>query len=155
MTRAGGDGISDNGADTDRKAKSKRRRRKQGNGSELEEARAAVVEWSYLVSKPFLCGLASGFIAKFATHPLDVVKKRYQVAGLQRSAKYGKGFAVQEVAVLGIFNLLARTFREEGVRGLYKGVTPSLLKSAPSAAITFAVYSIALDYINGTTRPPV
>jgi len=37
----------------------------------------------------------------------------------------------------------------------YKGVTPSLLKSAPSAAITFAVYSIALDYINGTTRPPV
>lgn len=110
-------------------------------------ARGASLDWGYLASKPFLCGLASGFIAKFATHPLDVVKKRYQVAGLCRSASYGKGFGVQEVAVLGIFRLLGKIVREEGLQGIYKGVTPSLMKAAPSAAITFAVYSLALDYI--------
>ena len=102
------------------------------------------MDWSYIASKPFVCGLASGFVAKFATHPLDVVKKRYQVAGLSRAATYGKGFGVREVAVLGIFRMLGRTIAEEGLQGIYKGVTPSLLKAAPSTAITFAVYSVVL-----------
>ena len=122
--------------------------RAEGSRSQADTGRRTKVDWSYLASKPFLCGLASGFIAKFATHPLDVVKKRYQVAGLTRSSSYGKGFGVQEVAVLGILKLLSRTMKEEGLHGIYKGVTPSLLKSAPSAAITFAMYSMALEYIN-------
>ena len=33
----------------------------------------------------FACGLAAGTLAKLATNPLDVAKKRYQIAGLQRS----------------------------------------------------------------------
>ena len=33
----------------------------------------------------FACGLAAGTLAKLVTNPLDVAKKRYQVAGLQRS----------------------------------------------------------------------
>lgn len=33
----------------------------------------------------FTCGLAAGLVAKLTTHPLDVAKKRFQVAGLQRS----------------------------------------------------------------------
>lgn len=35
----------------------------------------------------FACGLMAGLCAKLTTHPLDVVKKRYQVAGLQRSLR--------------------------------------------------------------------
>eukprot|EP00976_Prorocentrum_cordatum_P080835 1184136-Prorocentrum_minimum.AAC.4 len=31
----------------------------------------------------------AGLLAKSMIHPLDVVKKRFQVAGLQRSARYG------------------------------------------------------------------
>lgn len=38
----------------------------------------------------FACGLAAGMLAKLATHPLDVAKKRFQVAGLQRSVSYGQ-----------------------------------------------------------------
>jgi hypothetical protein len=37
----------------------------------------------------FCCGLVAGLMAKLATHPLDVAKKRFQVAGLQRSLRYG------------------------------------------------------------------
>lgn len=37
----------------------------------------------------FTCGLAAGVLAKFLTHPMDVAKKRFQVAGLQRSLDYG------------------------------------------------------------------
>jgi solute carrier family 25 thiamine pyrophosphate transporter 19 len=36
----------------------------------------------------FACGLLAGLFAKLASHPLDVAKKRYQVAGLQRSLRY-------------------------------------------------------------------
>ena len=32
----------------------------------------------------------------------------------------------------------------EGWRGLYKGVAPSLAKAAPSAAVTFVAYDLAV-----------
>ncbi len=35
----------------------------------------------------FVCGLLAGLCAKLVTHPMDVAKKRYQVAGLQRSLR--------------------------------------------------------------------
>lgn len=41
------------------------------------------------VRDKFVCGLLAGSLAKSAIHPLDVVKKRFQVAGLRRSSTYG------------------------------------------------------------------
>lgn len=35
----------------------------------------------------FMCGLCAGTLAKLTTHPLDVAKKRFQVAGLPRDAR--------------------------------------------------------------------
>ena len=35
----------------------------------------------------FVCGLCAGTLAKLTTHPLDVAKKRFQVAGLPRDAR--------------------------------------------------------------------
>ena len=35
-------------------------------------------------------------------------------------------------------------YAREGVRGLYKGAAPSVLKAAPSAAVTFAAYDVLL-----------
>ncbi|XP_028783945.1 mitochondrial thiamine diphosphate carrier 2-like, partial [Neltuma alba] len=37
----------------------------------------------------FICGLAAGTCAKLVCHPLDVVKKRFQIEGLQRHPRYG------------------------------------------------------------------
>ena len=49
------------------------------------------------VLQHFVCGLAAGTVAKLGTHPLDVAKKRLQVAGLQRSTRYGQvGGGMQE-----------------------------------------------------------
>ena len=66
---------------------------------------------------------------------------------LQRSAKYGKGFAVQEVAVLGIFNLLARTFREEGVRGLYVVCPFYSLSLSLSLSLFLSLFSHSLSEV--------
>ena len=97
----------------------------------------------------FVCGLAAGSLAKLGTHPLDVVKKRFQVAGLQRSARYGERVSAR---VAGSFFLCLQSIAQrEGIGGFYKGAMPSLLKAAPSAAVTFACYDFFLRMF---TAPP-
>ena len=87
------------------------------------------------------CGFGAGSVARVIIHPLDVVKKRFQVAGLARSLRYGERVATAE------FSSFASAFgtilRKEGVRGFYKGLSPGLIKSAPASAITFAAYEAA------------
>lgn len=90
----------------------------------------------------FVCGLVAGTLAKLGTHPLDVVKKRFQVAGLQRSTLYGERVSTQAAAS---FLLCIQSIaQKEGLGGFYKGAMPSLLKAAPSAAVTFACYDFFL-----------
>jgi len=90
----------------------------------------------------FLCGFLSGVCSKLGTHPLDVAKKRYQVAGLQRSIVYGARIDASVTKSLG--RCLYNIWKHEGLRGLYKGATPSILKAAPQAAVTFSVYELVL-----------
>lgn len=97
-----------------------------------------------------LCGLVSGVLAKLATHPLDVAKKRAQVAGLARSTAYGQRVGLETTQSL--TRCLAGIYRQEGVAGLYKGTVPSLLKAGPSAAITFAAYELILRWILAAGR---
>lgn len=95
----------------------------------------------------FLCGLAAGTLAKIGTHPLDLVKKRFQVAGLQRSARYGERVAVSSATS---FFLCCRMIAaKEGLGGFYKGALPSILKAAPSAAVTFACYDFFTKMLLG------
>lgn len=46
----------------------------------------------------------------------------------------------------GLGRTLQRIVQTEGIRGLYKGCLPNALRVAPSAAITFVVYEITMDY---------
>jgi solute carrier family 25 thiamine pyrophosphate transporter 19 len=89
----------------------------------------------------FTCGFLAGLLAKLATHPLDVAKKRYQVAGLQRSLNYGA-----RVDTSFVLNSLAKSlvgiYRAEGFAGLWKGSLPSIIKAAPNSAVSFMVYDM-------------
>ena len=64
------------------------------------------------------------------------------MAGLQRSLTYGA--RVPADVGRSLPRCLAQIYRTEGVRGLYKGSTPSILKAAPAAAVTFSAYELAL-----------
>ena len=86
----------------------------------------------------FCCGLVAGCASKLALHPLDVAKKRMQVAGLARPAAYGASVARGQYA--GALHCLVQLARTEGAAGLYKGLAPNLLKAAPASGITFVVY---------------
>ncbi|CAH1414827.1 unnamed protein product [Lactuca virosa] len=86
----------------------------------------------------FLCGLAAGSCAKAVCHPLDVVKKRFQIEGLQRHPRYGA--RVEAKAYRNMYDALSRIMRTEGWAGLYKGIVPSIVKAAPAGAVTFVAY---------------
>lgn len=91
------------------------------------------------------CGFGAGSIARLIIHPLDVVKKRFQVAGLAKSLRYGERVASKEFSSFAsAFNAI---LKREGVRGFYKGLTPGLIKSAPASAITFAAYEVATRFL--------
>ncbi|XP_078436257.1 mitochondrial thiamine diphosphate carrier 2-like [Wolffia australiana] len=92
----------------------------------------------------FLCGLASGSSAKAICHPLDVVKKRFQIEGLRRHPKYGE--MVEGGAYRNMNDALRQILGREGWAGLYKGIYPSIIKAAPAGAVTFVAYEYFSDW---------
>ncbi|XP_076451957.1 mitochondrial thiamine pyrophosphate carrier-like [Babylonia areolata] len=84
----------------------------------------------------FVCGTGSGMVSKSIIFPLDVVKKRLQVQGFE-SARIRFGATRQ---YSGMVSCLVQIARQEGVRGLYKGLTPGVLKAGLVAGINFSVY---------------
>nr|ABK25070.1 unknown [Picea sitchensis] len=111
-------------------------------GSESEESLSSV--------QLFLCGLAAGTVAKIACHPLDVVKKRFQVEGLQRHPRYGA--RVEEKTYTGMWDAVRRILQAEGLAGLYKGIVPSVIKAAPAGAVTFVVYEYTSDWLDSIIK---
>lgn len=97
--------------------------------------------WAYSISRSIvqshsdkfygleaICGFVAGATAKAATFPLDTLRKRMQMT-------------LQQKAVQTFFRYLAK----HGVFGFYRGFGVSLLKSAPSSAISVATYEYAIS----------
>ncbi|KAL6840453.1 hypothetical protein ACP4OV_030263 [Aristida adscensionis] len=93
----------------------------------------------------FLCGFAAGTFSKAACHPLDVVKKRFQIEGLKRHPRYGA--RIESSTYKGMYHALKEIVAKEGFGGLYKGLFPSLVKSAPAGAVTFVAYEYISDWL--------
>lgn len=84
-------------------------------------------------------GAAAGLLSKLTVYPLDTVKKRMQMRRVPRCASYGV-IPHYESSWACLRDILAR----EGLRGLYKGTSPSLIKSVVTHSSTFATYEVAL-----------
>jgi len=72
----------------------------------------------------FTAGWLSGTIAAFITQPFDVSKTRRQVYSSEISST---------------LHLMGMIRKEEGIRGLWKGFVPRMLKVAPACAIMYAL----------------
>ncbi len=79
-------------------------------------------------------GGIAGATAQTAAYPFDLLRRRYQVAG------WKAGGATAAPKYTGIFDAFRPIVRDEGVRGLYKGLTPNYAKVVPTVAVSFAVY---------------
>lgn len=87
-----------------------------------------------------VAGSFAGATAVLFTYPLDLVRTKlaYQVVG---SPKLNvKGLATSEQVYKGIQDCLSKTYKEAGIRGLYRGVAPSLYGIFPYAGLKFYFY---------------
>ncbi|KAJ2503190.1 Mitochondrial carrier protein ymc2 [Coemansia sp. RSA 1972] len=79
-------------------------------------------------------GAAAGFAMWLTSYPLDVVKSKLQTDGFAGAArKYS-----------GSLDCLRKTIKQEGVKGLFRGITPCLLRAAPANAATFIGFEMAI-----------
>ncbi|KAJ8404240.1 hypothetical protein AAFF_G00340130 [Aldrovandia affinis] len=85
-----------------------------------------------------LCGSCAGVISKTITYPFDLFKKRLQVGGFEKArAHFG-----QVRSYRGFSDCIAQIAKEEGPRGFFKGLSPSLVKAALSTGFTFFCYEL-------------
>ena len=75
-----------------------------------------------------LCGTASSTCGQLASYPLALVRTRMQAAS---------------GSSLGATQLFLGILKNEGVRGLYRGIAPNFLKVAPAVSISYVVYEKA------------
>jgi hypothetical protein len=59
--------------------------------------------------------------------------------------RYGR--RIPEEACRSLPALIRDIYAHEGLRGLYKGALPSIIKAAPAAAVTFAAYEVILKML--------
>ncbi|XP_059439398.1 nicotinamide adenine dinucleotide transporter 1, chloroplastic [Corylus avellana] len=78
-------------------------------------------------------GAAAGAIAATFVCPLDVIKTRLQVHGLPQ---LGNGSVKGSVIV----GSLEQIFHREGLRGMYRGLAPTVLALLPNWAVYFSMY---------------
>ncbi|PNY23910.1 Calcium-binding mitochondrial carrier SAL1 [Tolypocladium capitatum] len=78
-----------------------------------------------------IIGATSGAIGATVVYPLNVVRTRLQT----------QGTVMHQATYTGIWDVTQKTIQREGYRGLYKGLTPNLLKVAPALSITWVVHT--------------
>ena len=88
------------------------------------------------ILKSGLSGSLSGVAAKTLTYPLDFIKKRLQVQGFQEARKM-LGITGKYYSSL---NCMQKVIKEEGVRSVFKGLYPALLKAGLTSGCLFCVY---------------
>ncbi|OGE54938.1 hypothetical protein PENARI_c005G07023 [Penicillium arizonense] len=72
--------------------------------------------------RKLLAGAISGAVAQTCTYPFDVLRRRFQINTMS-----GMGYQYTS-----IWDAVRVIVAEEGLRGLFKGIGPNLLKVAPS-----------------------
>ncbi|KAJ7703227.1 mitochondrial carrier [Mycena rosella] len=91
------------------------------------------------VARKLSCGALAGSISQTLTYPFDVLRRKMQVTGMKSS---GLG-----IKYTGAIDALQGIVKTEGIRGLYRGLWPNLLKVAPSIATSFFCYELVKDYL--------
>ncbi len=84
------------------------------------------------IAERLICGGLTGITALVLTYPLDFLRAR---------------ITIQNTASEGLWHSARSVVRVEGLRGLYRGMLPSILGSVPYVGIDFAVYDTLKRHI--------
>ncbi|MCJ1339592.1 hypothetical protein MMC09_004882 [Bachmanniomyces sp. S44760] len=84
-------------------------------------------------------GAVSGAFAQTCTYPFDVLRRRFQINTMS-----GLGYQYKS-----IWDAIKSIVAQEGLRGMYKGIVPNLLKVAPSMASSWLSFEMTRDFLIG------
>ncbi|TVY45102.1 putative mitochondrial carrier [Lachnellula occidentalis] len=83
-------------------------------------------------------GAISGAVAQTFTYPFsDVLRRRFQINTMS-----GMGYQYKS-----IFDAVRMIVAQEGIKGMYKGIVPNLLKVAPSMASNWLSFEMTRDFL--------
>ncbi|XP_053966014.1 mitochondrial folate transporter/carrier [Anastrepha obliqua] len=101
---------------------------------------------SHVKYEHLLAGISGGVTSTLILHPLDLIKIRFAVND-------GRTTTVPQYNSLS--SAFSTIFRQEGFRGLYKGVTPNIWGSGSAWGFYFMFYNTIKTFIQGgnTTQP--
>ena len=84
------------------------------------------------------CGAFSGILSTLVTFPFDTVRRRMQIQNLH----------IPEEEQLTARQQARSVLQKEGIVGLYRGLTPELMKVVPMVGTMFLVYEVTKDVLN-------
>lgn len=87
----------------------------------------------------FFSGACSGTVAAVATHPFDLVKTRLQAAQPQNKHQ-PRHKSTSSSASRATLSILKSIVREEGIPGLFRGMSPRVAKVAPACGLMIGSY---------------
>ncbi|KAA3460104.1 mitochondrial adenine nucleotide transporter ADNT1-like isoform X1 [Gossypium australe] len=106
------------------------------------------------VTTKLACGAAAGTVGQTVAYPLDVIRRRMQMAGWKDAASVvtGDGNSKAPLEYTGMVDAFRKTVRYEGFGALYKGLVPNSVKVVPSIAIAFVTYELVKDVLGVELR---
>jgi len=93
-----------------------------------------------LIPYKLLCGGIAGAVAQTVSYPLDVTRRRMQLAMMNESTrKFG----------MGMVPTLKMIYQENGVmHGLYRGMSINYLRAIPMVAVSFSTYELVKQMLH-------
>ncbi len=92
------------------------------------------------VAMLMVCSTVSSTTGQLVAYPMHVFKARLMAQGTPGLVATGQ--------YSGLMDVIRKTYQGEGLRGFYRGIVPTFVKSVPANWITYITYEAGKKYFH-------